>query len=80
LARSKQSLKRHRTDVAKAKRNRSRIRAIRTAMKKARAAEDPEEKKKLIAKAQKLLDKAARKRLLHNNKAKRLKSSLMKKS
>lgn len=78
MARSKQSLKRRRTDIARAKRNRSRMRALRSAIKDARLIEDPEEKKSSLKEAQSLIDRAARKRLIHPNKADRLKSSLMK--
>ncbi len=78
MARSKQSLKRRRTDIAKAKRNRSSMRALRTALKNIQLTEDPEEKKELVKQAQSLIDKAARGRLIHPNKADRLKASLMK--
>jgi small subunit ribosomal protein S20 len=78
LARSKQSLKRRRTDKAKAIRNRSRMRALRTAMKNAQQTEDPDKRKELVQAAQSLIDKAARNRLIHPNKAARLKASLMK--
>lgn len=78
MARSKQSLKRRRTDIARAKRNRSRMRALRSAIKDARQIEDPDEKKSSLKEAQSLIDRAARKRLIHPNKADRLKSSLMK--
>ena len=76
MARSKQSLKRHRTDIVKAKRNRSRMRTLRSAMRSVREAQTPEEKETAYKNAQSLIDKAGRKRLIHPNKAKRLKSSL----
>lgn len=78
MARSRQSLKRRRTDAAKAKRNRSRMRTLRTAMKNARETEDPQERQEHLREAQSLIDRAARKRLIHPNKADRLKASLMK--
>lgn len=78
MARSRQSLKRRRTDTVKAKRNRSRMRTLRTAIKNAQLAEDPEEKKNSVKRAQSLIDRAARNRLIHPNKADRLKASLMK--
>jgi len=77
LARSRQSLKRRRTDRVKAIRNRSRMRELRTAIKNVRDTEDPEEKAKVIEKAQSLIDRAARRNLIHANRARRLKSSLM---
>lgn len=78
MARSRQSLKRRRTDTVKAKRNRSSMRTLRTAIKNAQLAEDPEEKKNSVKRAQSLIDRAARNRLIHPNKADRLKASLMK--
>jgi len=77
LARSRQSLKRRRTDRVKAIRNRSKMRELRTAIKNVRDTEDPEEKAKVIEKAQSLIDRAARRNLIHANRARRLKSSLM---
>ena len=77
MARSRQSLKRRRTDRVKAIRNRSRMRELRTAIKNVRDTEDPEEKAKVIEKAQSLIDRAARRNLIHANRARRLKSSLM---
>ena len=77
MARSRQSLKRRRTDRVKAIRNRSKMRELRTAIKNVRDTEDPEEKAKVIEKAQSLIDRAARRNLIHANRARRLKSSLM---
>lgn len=76
MARSKQSLKRHKTDTVKAKRNRSRMRTLRSAIRNVRDAQTPEERETAYKKAQSLIDKSGRKRLIHPNKAKRLKSSL----
>ncbi len=76
MARSKQSLKRRRTDIVKAKRNRSRMRTLRSAMRSVRDAQTPEERETAYKNAQSLIDKAGRKRLIHPNKANRLKSSL----
>ncbi|MBN2609257.1 MAG: 30S ribosomal protein S20 [Candidatus Fermentibacteraceae bacterium] len=78
MARSRQSLKRRRTDIVKAKRNRSSMRTLRTAIKNAQQAEDPEERTNIVKRAQSLIDRAARNRLIHPNKADRLKASLMK--
>lgn len=74
MARSKQSLKRHRTDAVKNERNHRKLRRLRTALKKVKAADTPEEKTAAVKAAQSLLDKAGRTRLIHPNKAKRLKS------
>jgi ribosomal protein S20 len=54
------------------------MRTLRTAIKNAQLAEDPEEKKNSVKRAQSLIDRAARNRLIHPNKADRLKASLMK--
>ncbi|OPL18903.1 MAG: hypothetical protein AVO35_02945 [Candidatus Aegiribacteria sp. MLS_C] len=77
MARSRQSLKRRRTDKVKAHRNRARMRALRTAIRNVTSTEDPEKRTESLRKAQSLIDRAARKRLIHPNKADRLKSSLM---
>jgi len=77
LARSKQSLKRHRTDIVKAQRNRSKMRELRSAIKSVNESETPEDREKALRKAQSLIDKASRNRLLHKNRANRLKHSLM---
>jgi len=74
LARSKQSLKRLRTDAVKKERNHRKLRRLRTALKKVQAAETPEEKEAAVKTAQSLLDRAGRTRLIHPNKANRLKS------
>jgi len=57
----------------KAKRSR-----IRTAMKRVRKAEDPDVAQERLNEAVALLDRAATKRLMHPNKAARLKSQLQK--
>ena len=77
MARSKQSLKRRRTDVVKAKRNRSKMRELRSAIRSVNESDTPEDKEKAIRKAQSLIDRASKKRLLHPNKASRLKHSIM---
>ncbi len=77
MARSKQSLKRRRTDAIKAKRNRSKMRELRSAIKNANDSETPEDREKALRKAQSLIDKASRKHLIHKNRANRLKHSLM---
>ena len=76
MARSRQSLKRRRTDAHKAKRNLSRMRTMRTAIKRIREAETTEDKEEAFRRAQSLIDRAGRTRLIHPNKAARLKSQL----
>ncbi len=76
MARSRQSLKRLRTDKAKAKRNHSRRRSMRTAIKRVRDAETTEERETALRRAQSLIDRAGRTRLIHPNKADRLKRQL----
>ena len=61
-----------------AARNKAKRSRIRTAMKKVRESEDPEEARELLADAFSLLDRAATKRLMHPNKVARLKSQLSK--
>lgn len=78
MARSKQSQKRHRTDQVRRMNNRSKMSRLRTAIKRTKEAESVEEKRKAYCVAQKLLDKAGRARLLHPNKAIRLKKKLVK--
>jgi len=77
LARCKQSIKRHRTDIAKAQRNRSKMRELRSAIRSVKDSETPEDREKALRKAQSLIDKASRNHLLHKNRANRLKHSLM---
>jgi small subunit ribosomal protein S20 len=74
LARSKQSVKRLKTDMEKRDRNRSNLKRLRTALKKVKAALTPEDKIVASREAQSLIDKAGRTRLIHPNKANRLKS------
>jgi small subunit ribosomal protein S20 len=59
-----------------AARNRAARARIRTAMRRVREAEDAETAQPLLADAISLLDRAARKRLLHPNRAARLKRQL----
>lgn len=57
-------------------RNRAARARIRTAMRRVREAEDAETAQPLLSEAISLLDRAARKRLLHPNRAARLKRQL----
>ncbi len=76
MARSKQSVKRHRTDMEKRLRNRSKLNRLRTALRRASETEVSEEKAEAMKKAQSLLDKAGRTRLVHPNKARRIQSRM----
>jgi small subunit ribosomal protein S20 len=78
LARSRQSVKRHRTDAAKRLRNKMKLSRLRTAVRRVREASSPEEKDRAWRNAQSLLDRAGRTRLIHPNRVKRIKSSLTK--
>lgn len=54
------------------------MRALRTAIRNVREAEKPEDKIEAVNKANSLIDKAGRTRLIHPNKAARLKSAINK--
>ena len=69
-------MKRNRTDALRKTRNRSKMNRLRTAIRNVREASTPEEREQAWRKAQSLLDKAGRTRLLHPNKAKRLKRNI----
>jgi small subunit ribosomal protein S20 len=72
------SKKRMRKSTKARERNRTQRAALRTAIKKVRAAETPDAKVPVTRQAESLLDRAARKRLIHPNAAARLKSRLAK--
>jgi small subunit ribosomal protein S20 len=76
LARSASSEKNLRKDAKRHLHNKSELRTLRTAMRRVREAATPEEGIEAMKKAQSLLDRAGRKRLVHPNKADRLKSRL----
>ena len=76
----KSAEKRMRTAAKRAERNKAARSRLRTAVKKARQAETAEEVNAAFLEAKSLLDRAARKRLVHPNKAARLKSRLAKKA
>lgn len=77
MARSKQSVKRLKTDAEKNERNHRKLKRLRTAIKKVNTAETPEARQEAVKLAQSLIDKAGRTRLMHPNKAKRLKSRVL---
>ena len=71
----KSAEKRMRTNKIREQRNKAARSRLRTAIKKARQTEG-ESAEAAVLQAQSLLDRAARKRLIHPNKAARLKSQL----
>ena len=76
MARSKQSVKRHNTDIEKRLRNRSKLNRLRTALRRVVEATGTEEKADVMKRAQSLLDKAGQTRLVHPNTARRIQSRM----
>jgi small subunit ribosomal protein S20 len=74
----KSAEKRMRTNKLREQRNKSKRSRLRNAIKEARAAEGAEAAETRLQAAKSLLDRAAAKRLIHPNKAARLKSKLAK--
>jgi small subunit ribosomal protein S20 len=72
----KSAEKRMRTNKIREERNKQKRSRLRTAIKKVRQAETAEAAESSYAQAKSLLDRAARRRLIHPNKAARLKSQL----
>jgi small subunit ribosomal protein S20 len=72
----KSAVKRVRTSASRRARNRSARARLRTAVKQVRQAADPRTAEEVFRKAASLLDRAARKGLIHPNKAARDKSRL----
>ncbi|HEY7461630.1 MAG TPA: 30S ribosomal protein S20 [Gemmatimonadota bacterium] len=72
----KSAVKRVRTSANRRVRNRSDRSRLRTAVKQVRQATDPQTVEEIFRKAASLLDRAARKGLIHPNKAARDKSRL----
>lgn len=72
----KSAVKRMRTNKIREERNKAARSRLRTAVKKARQTESAEGAQDAFLQAKSLLDRAARKRLIHPNKAARLKSQL----
>lgn len=72
----KSAEKRMRTNKIREERNKAARSRLRTAIKKARQTETAESAENALQLAKSLLDRAARKRLIHPNKAARLKSQL----
>ena len=72
----KSAEKRMRTQRVREERNKQKRSRLRTALKKVRVAETADVAENAYADAKSLLDRAAAKRLIHPNKAARLKSQL----
>jgi small subunit ribosomal protein S20 len=79
VPRSKSAKKHQRQAKARTAANRAQRSALRSAVKAARAA-SPEQQATALKRAERLLDRAGQKRLIHPNTAARLKSRLSKKS
>lgn len=78
MANHKSALKRIRSDRAKNERNRYQLKTARTYVKKLRATSDKEEAKNLYPKVASMLDKLAKKNIIHKKKADNRKASLAK--
>jgi small subunit ribosomal protein S20 len=79
MANHKSAIKRIRSNNAKRLENRYYAKTTRTALKKLRGTTDEKEAKELLPKVSSMLDKLARKNVIHKNKAANLKSKLAKK-
>ena len=78
MANHKSSLKRIRQDKVKALHNHYYAKTMRNAVRKLHAMTDKDEATKLYPCVQKMLDKLAKRNIIHKNKAANLKSSLTK--
>lgn len=78
MANHKSSLKRIRSNAAKRLRNRYQAKTTRTAIKKLRGAISKEEATPLLGKVISMLDRLAKKNIIHKNKASNNKSKLTK--
>ena len=78
MANHKSSVKRIRQDKKKALHNKYYAKTMRNAVRKLRAMTNKDEATALYPKVQKMLDKLAKVRIIHKNKAANLKSSLCK--
>ncbi|MBA3665028.1 MAG: 30S ribosomal protein S20 [Bacteroidetes bacterium] len=79
MANHKSAIKRIRSNDAKRVENRYYAKTTRTAVKKLRSTTSEAEAKELLPKVSKMLDKLAKKSVIHKNKAANLKSKLTKK-
>ncbi|UYZ57502.1 30S ribosomal protein S20 [Hymenobacter latericus] len=78
MANHKSALKRIRSNEAKRVLNRYQAKSTRTAVKKLRATTDASEAQELLKKVSSMLDRLAKKNIIHKNKAANNKSSLAK--
>ncbi len=78
MANHKSSLKRIRQTKARTLHNRYYAKTMRNAVRKLRAMTDKDEASKLYPSVQKMLDKLAKRNIIHKNKAANIKSSLCK--
>jgi small subunit ribosomal protein S20 len=78
MANHKSALKRNRQNEAAREHNRYFARTTRNALKKLRSSKDKAEATKLYPEVASMLDKLAKKNIIHKNKASNLKSSLTK--
>lgn len=78
MANHKSALKRIRSNEAKRLRNKYQHKTTRTFLKKLRTSTDKTEAEGLLKEVSSMLDKLAKKNIIHKNKASNLKSSLMK--
>lgn len=79
MANHKSAIKRIRSNNAKRLRNRYYSKTTRTFVKKLRSTKDSKEAKDLLPKVSSMLDKLAKRNIIHKNKASNLKSKLTKK-
>ena len=79
MANHKSAIKRIRSNNAKRTENRYYAKTARTALKKLRSTTSEKEAKELLPKVSSMLDKLAKKNVIHKNKAANLKSKLTKK-
>ncbi|MBP8960106.1 MAG: 30S ribosomal protein S20 [Bacteroidales bacterium] len=78
MANHKSAEKRMRQNVVRKKANRTDSRAMRNAVKKIRATHNKEEAVAMLPKVTSTIDKLAKKKIIHQNKAANLKSSITK--
>ncbi|MGJ8667625.1 MAG: 30S ribosomal protein S20 [Patiriisocius sp.] len=78
MANHKSALKRIRSNEAKRLRNRYQHKTTRNAMKRFQELEDKKEAEKMLSSVESMIDKLAKKNIIHSNKAANLKSNMAK--
>jgi small subunit ribosomal protein S20 len=78
MANHSSAIKRMRSNEAKKTRNRYQAKTVRTVLKKLRTAKDSKAAKELLPRVTGMLDKLAKRNIIHKNKASNLKSKLTK--